>query len=162
MPVFLLPNLNRLDSMYDVAVPELTLETYINALPEECFALVRNPRLHTETVVTHDGEFGIGQRVRFESKTLGMTQVLTVEVTEFDPQHRMTDEMVTGSFRAFRHIHEFIPKDGTTLMRDTVIWTSPLGPLGRVADVVFLRQKLTRLISARNARLKAIAEVSLK
>lgn len=147
--------------MYDISVPELILETHINALPEECFALARDPRLHTKTVATHEGEFGIGQRVRFESKTLGMTQVLVVEVTEFDPPHRITDEMVTGSFRAFRHIHEFFPTGDGTLMRDTVIWTSPLGPLGRLADSLFLSRKLTRLITTRNARLKAIAEGSL-
>lgn len=136
----------------------LILETIIDAPPEICFALVRDPRLHTETVATHEGEFGIGQRVRFESKTLGMTQVLVVEVTEFDPPHRITDEMVTGSFRVFRHVHEFFPAGGGTLVRDTVTWTSPLGPLGRLADSLFLIRKLTRLITTRNARLKALAE----
>lgn len=139
-------------------MPKLILETIINAPPETCFALVRDPRLHTDTVAVHEGEFALGQRVRFESCTLGMKQVLVVEVTEFDPPHRVKDEMITGTFREFRHIHEFFPTDGGTLMRDTVTWTSPLGAIGRLADRLFLEEKLLRLISDRNARLKQLAE----
>lgn len=139
-------------------MPELILETIINAPPAECFALVRDPRLHSDTVAIHEGEFALGQRVRFESRTLGIKQVLVVEVTEFDPPHRMTDEMISGTFRAFRHIHEFLQHPAGTLMRDTVTWTSPLGPIGRLADSLFLREKLSRLITTRNTRLKQLAE----
>ncbi|MDM7922999.1 MAG: SRPBCC family protein [Pyrinomonadaceae bacterium] len=139
-------------------MPEFILETAIDAPPERCFALVRDPRLHADTIVVHEGEFGLGQRVRFESRMLGIRQLLVVEVTEFEPPHRITDEMVSGTFREFRHVHEFLPHPTGTLMRDTVIWASPLGLLGRTADELFLRKKLTRLITARNARLKQIAE----
>lgn len=144
--------------MYHNPVPELILETFVAAPPEECFALVRDPRVHTETVATYDGEFGMGQRVRFASKTLGIKQVLVVEVTEFDPPHRVTDEMTSGKFCSFRHVHEFFPQGGGTLMRDTVEWESPLGPLGRLADKLFLERKITHLVSARNSRLKSLAE----
>ena len=130
----------------------------INAPPEACFALLRDPRLHTETVARHEGAFGLGQRVRFESRTLGIRQVLVVEVTEFDPPNRLTDTIISGRFLEFRHTHEFTEHNGGTLMRDVVIWRSPLGPLGRLVDVLFLNRKLTKLITGRNLRLKALAE----
>ena len=137
---------------------ELLLELEIDAPPEACFALLRDPRLHTETAVVHEGEFALGQRVRFESRMLGLSQVMVVEVTEFDPPHRVTDTMISGTFREFRHTHEFVAFNGGTLMRDIVTWRSPLGPLGRVADRHLLRRKLRRLITGRNLRLKALAE----
>lgn len=130
----------------------------IDALPEACFALLRDPRLHTATVAVHEGDFALGQRVRFESRVLGLSQVMVVEVTEFDPPHKVTDTMISGTFREFRHTHEFVARNGGTLMRDTVIWRSPLGPLGRIADRLLLRRKLRRLITGRNLRLKALAE----
>jgi len=139
-------------------MPELRLELYIDAPPVACFALLRDPRLHTETVVSHEGPFALGQRVRFESRMLGIRQVLAVEVTEFDPPHRLTDTMISGTFREFRHAHEFIEHKDGTLMRDVVSWRSPFGPLGRLADKLFLHRKLTKLIIGRNLHLKALAE----
>ncbi len=137
---------------------ELVIETQINASAETCFDLIRDPRLHTDTVVVHEGEFALGQRVRFESRTFGVRQVLLVEVTDFDPPHRLTDTMISGTFREFRHTHEFIEHNGGTLMRDVVAWCSPFGPLGRLADTLFLHRKFTKLITGRNLRLKALAE----
>lgn len=139
---------------------ELCLELYIDARPEACFALLRDPRLHSETVVVHEGEFAFGQRVRFESSTFGVRQVLVVEVTDFDPPHRLTDTMISGTFREFRHTHEFTEHNGGTLMRDVVAWRSPLGPLGAAADALFVKARLTRLVSGRNARLKELAEAA--
>lgn len=130
----------------------------IDAPPEACFTLLRDPRLHKETVAIHEGEFALGQRVRFESRTFGIRQVLVVEVTEFDPPHRLTDTMISGTFREFHHTHEFTEHNGGTLMRDLVVWRSPLGPFGRLVDGLFLKRKLTKLITGRNLRLKALAE----
>ncbi len=141
-------------------MPELRLELLINAKPETCFALLRDPRLHTETRAFVEGELGLGQRVRFESEMLGIKQVLVVEVTEFEPGRLVTDAMVTGTFREFRHVHEFIPRRGGTLLSDIVIWRSPLGPLGAAADALFIKARLTKLVSGRNARLKELAEAA--
>ena len=43
-------------------------------------------------------------------------------------------------------------------MLDTFDYTSPLGPLGRLADILFLRQYMSRLLRRRNAYLKSEAE----
>ena len=43
-------------------------------------------------------------------------------------------------------------------MLDTFDYTSPLGLLGRLADVLFLRQYMSRLLRQRNAYLKREAE----
>ena len=141
-------------------MPTLYLETIINASATRCFDLIRDVRIHAETKgsIEVDGESGLGQTVTFNSKLFRMRQRLTVEVTQFEPPHVLVDEMTAGSFTSFKHIHEFIEQDGTTLMKDTAIWTSPFGILGRIVDKLLLENHLKALITRRNAKLKKIAE----
>ena len=144
-------------------MPSIYLETIINAPAERCFDLIRDVRVHSETngAVKSEGTFGIGQTVTFESKFFGIRQRLTVEVTEFDRPHLLVDEMTASTFKSFKHIHQFVENDGMTLMKDSVIWTSPLGILGRIVDKLLLEKHLKTLVTRRNVKLKAIAESNL-
>lgn len=146
---------------------KFVLETQINASPETCFDLMRDVRLHTETTAhtneravagVTDGMIGLGQTVTFEGTHFGMRQRLTVRVTAFERPTLFVDEMIEGRFKSFKHIHEFTPKDGGTLMRDTLEWTSPLGIIGRIVDTLLLERHLRDLVSKRNEKLKEIAE----
>ena len=148
-------------------MPQITLETLINAPAEICFDLMRDVRIHTQTTSqTHEkaiagvteGMMGLGQTVTFEGTHLGFRQRLTVKVTAFERPTLFVDEMTDGNFKAFRHVHEFTEQDGKTRMRDTLTWTSPFGILGRVVDILVLKGHLRRLVSMRNAILKKLAE----
>ncbi|MDQ3253235.1 MAG: hypothetical protein M3R15_04900 [Acidobacteriota bacterium] len=61
-------------------------------------------------------------------------------------------------FKSFRHIHEFLPHGNGTLMKDTLIWTSPLDILGKIADKLLIERHLRNLVQTRNTKLKEIAE----
>ncbi|MEQ1605968.1 MAG: SRPBCC family protein [Pyrinomonadaceae bacterium] len=148
-------------------MPQIVLETFINALAETCFDLMRDIRIHTETTANTnekavagmtDGRIGLGQTVTFEGTHFGIRQRLTVKVVEFERPRLFVDEMIEGTFKSFKHIHEFSAQGCGTLMRDTLIWTSPFGILGRVVDILLLERHLRRLVSNRNAMLKQIAE----
>ncbi len=128
---------------------------------------MRDVRIHTQTTsqtnekavagVT-DGMIGLGQTVTFEGTHFGMRQRLTVKVTAFERPTLFVDEMVEGRFKSFKHIHEFTPQNGGTLMRDTLEWTSPFGIIGRLVEGVLLEKHLHSLVSKRNQILKEIAE----
>ncbi len=148
-------------------MPMIVLETLINAPAEVCFDLMRDIRIHTETTAqtnekavdgVTDGKIGVGQTVTFEGTHFGMRQRLTVKVTEFERPRLFVDEMIEGRFRFFKHIHEFDPRPEGTLMRDTLIWTSPLGFLGTIVDKLLLESHLRDLVTKRNVKLKEIAE----
>jgi len=150
-------------------MPKIYLETPINAPAERCFDLVRDIRIHTQTTVqtsetavagVTDGMIGIGQTVTFEGRHFGVRQRLTVKVTEFDRPRAFVDEMTEGRFHSFKHIHEFVRVGDGTLMRDTIIWTSPFGILGRIVDKLLLERHLRNLVGTRNAKLKEIAEMT--
>ena len=150
-------------------MPEMVLETQINAPAEICFDLMRDIRLHTETTgqtkekaisgVT-SGKIGLGQTVTFEGNHFGIKQRLTVKVVEFERPRLFVDEMTEGVFKSFKHIHEFFPNENGVLMRDTLVWTAPLGLLGKIADKLFLENHLRRLVTKRNLKLKEIAEAT--
>lgn len=128
---------------------------------------MRDVRIHTQTTsqtnekavagVT-DGMIGLGQTVTFEGTHFGMRQRLTVKVTAFERPTLFVDEMVEGRFKSCKHIHEFTPQNGGTLMRDTLEWTSPFGIIGRLVDGLLLEKHLHALVSKRNQILKEIAE----
>jgi len=148
-------------------MPAILIETQIHAPAERCFDLMRDIRIHTETTAqtnekadagVTDGMIGIGQTVTFEGTHFGLKQRLTVEVTEFERPHLFVDEMTEGNFRSFKHIHEFVRVRSGTLMRDTLIWTSPFGILGRIIDKLALERHLRNLVTTRNKKLKEIAE----
>ncbi len=152
-------------------MPRIVLETQINAPAEICFDLMRDIRLHAETIsqtnekavagVTN-GKIGLGQTVTFEGVHFGIRQRLTVKVVEFERPRLFVDEMTEGVFKSFKHIHEFFPNENGVLMRDTLIWTAPLGFLGKIADKLFLENHLRRLVTKRNLKLKEIAEASYR
>ncbi len=150
-------------------MPKIVLETVIMASAETCFDLMRDIRIHTETTAqtnekvvagVTDGMIGLGQTVTFEGTHFGMRQRLKVKVIEFERPWLFVDEMIEGKFSAFKHIHEFEPIAEGTLMRDTLIWNSPFGVLGKIIDKLLLERHLRSLVSGRNARLKAIAETA--
>lgn len=151
-------------------MPKITLETEINAPAEICFDLMRDIRVHTETTMktgeravagVTDGLIGLGQTVTFEGTHFGIRQKLTVKVVEFDRPRLFVDEMTEGSFKSFKHTHEFVTTSQGTLMRDTLVWRSPFGILGSIIDKFLLKRHLRELVRKRNAQLKNIAESSL-
>ena len=139
-------------------MPTIVLETLIHARAEECFDLMRDRRIQVEPLPAIFGEFGIGQTVTFKSKNLWIEQPLTVKVTEFERPTLFVDEITEGIFRSFKHIHEFLFVENGTLMRDTLIWETPFGIIGKLVDKLVLERHFTNLVSTRNAKLKQIAE----
>ena len=147
----------------------IRLETKIDAPPARCFDLARDVELHQQsTAATHEraiagvtsGKLGLNDSVTWQATHFGLQLRLTSRITEFDAPRRFVDEMVKGPFRRLRHVHEFQPVAGGTLMIDAFDYLAPLGILGRIADVVVLNHYLRRFLEERNAVLKRIAEAS--
>jgi ligand-binding SRPBCC domain-containing protein len=148
-------------------MPVIILRTRVAAPPARCFDLARDVDLHQRSTAASrervvggvtTGLVGAGDQVTWEATHFGVRQRLTSRVTEFDPPNRFVDEMVRGAFARFRHEHQFLAVEGGTEMVDIFDYTSPLGPLGRLADGLFLRRYMTTLLRDRNAYLKRAAE----
>lgn len=67
-------------------------------------------------------------------------------------------ELVAGPLPRLLHSTVLTGTGAGTLVTDTIDWTSPLGPLGRVADVVLLRSLVLDALRARADRVRTRAE----
>lgn len=150
-------------------MPIIRLQTWIRAPISRCFDLARDLDLHSQSAAqtrerivggVNPGLIGPGEIVTFEGVHFGIRQRLTSKVIAFDPPYLFVDEMVHGAFKRFRHTHQFAEMNGGTLMEDTFDYTSPLGLLGRIADLLFLERYMYRFLERRNAYLKQVAEAT--
>ena len=151
-------------------MPTIRLETIVEAPVEVCFDLSVDVDVHQRSVavtgeravagVVTSGRMVLGDEVTWEARHLGKTRRLTSRITEYDRPHRFVDEMVAGAFKSFRHEHSFKAVKAGTQMIDVLQYRSPLGLLGRVADLLFLRRYMRSLLSMRNRHIKAAAEAA--
>ena len=148
-------------------MPALTLVTEIRAPIERVFDLSRSIDLHQASMTGRDetavagvtsGLIGLGESVTWRARHFGVVQRLTSRITALERPHHFRDAMVSGVFARFDHDHHFAPIPGGTRMTDVFDYTSPLGPLGRLADAIFLARYMRALLDERNRVIKEVAE----
>jgi ligand-binding SRPBCC domain-containing protein len=152
-------------------MPLIELTTAIAAPVERVFDLSRSIDLHMDSTAgtgeravagVTSGLIGMGQEVTWRARHFGVWQTLTVRITAFEPPFHFADTMLRGAFRRMEHHHYFEPiapaTGGGTLMRDVFDYASPLGVLGRIADVLFLERYMRSFLMERNRVIRAAAE----
>ena len=146
---------------------EFVLERVVAAPPAVVFTAALDPGLHLrsmarygETIVEEPagGVFGEGSTVTWRARHFGIPFRLRSTVYDIDAPHGFRDRQISGPFASFWHEHVFEEHPQGTLMRDTIRFHSPFGPLGRLVDRVVLREYMRRLIEERNDQLAAEAE----
>lgn len=148
-------------------MPTIYLSTFIRATPGVTFDLSRSIDLHQlstkqtqETAIAGrmSGLIELGESVTWRAKHFGFFQELTSKITAFEKPGSFTDEMVSGAFKSFKHIHKFESIDNGTNMIDIFSYVSPFGILGRIADYFFLKKYMEKLLMNRNLIIKQHAE----
>ncbi|MEO0331026.1 MAG: SRPBCC family protein [Bacteroidota bacterium] len=104
------------------------------------------------------GLMQLNEEVTWRAKHLGIWFIMTVRMTNYDRPYYFCDEMVSGPFQSMEHQHYFEELDGSTLMTDKFYFISPLGILGRWANVAVLKNHFTKLLLTRNEAIKTFAE----
>jgi ligand-binding SRPBCC domain-containing protein len=146
---------------------QVTSSILIIATRERCFDLARDMKTHAETMrqsnerivsAPESGVLRLGDEVTFEAVHFGIRQRLTSKIVEFDRPDSFTDEMQKGAFKSLRHTHQFVAESAGTKMIDTLEIEAPLGPLGWIAERVFLRRYMKQLIEQRGRELKQLVE----
>lgn len=123
------------------------------------FDLSRSVDIHVESMAhtnerpiagVKTGCMGMDDWVTWQAQHLGFTWKLTSLITEFDPPHSFSDEMVQGPFKMMVHRHTFSEEGGKTVMRDEFEYEAPMGVLGKLANRIFLNAYLKKLLNERN------------
>ena len=106
------------------------------------------------------GLISLHETVTWRAKHFGVWQKLTSQITGFKSPDYFADEMVEGAFKRFKHEHFFQEEGGLTVMKDVFDYNAPLGILGKLADVLFLKKYMTKLLEQRNKIIKEFAETN--
>jgi ligand-binding SRPBCC domain-containing protein len=141
----------------------LTREQRLPRPPEEVFAFFGDA-LNLEAItppwlgfrVTTPGPIAMapGTLIEYRLRLHGVPIRWRTTIAVWDPPHRFVDVQLSGPYRMWHHTHEFTPApgpDGGTLMRDTVRYALPLGPLGEAAHRLLVRGDLERIFDFRRA-----------
>src|SRR5690606_38489731 len=140
-------------------MPRIKLKTEIQAPIELVFDLSRSIDLHkistrhtNETAIAGkvSGLIELNEFVTWKAKHFGVYQTLTSKITEFDRPRYFVDEMVKGAFKRFRHEHHFSFESQHTFMHDIFEYKARLGLIGKLADALFLKKYMIRLLEKRN------------
>ena len=94
-----------------------------------------------------------------------------VRITEFVWNSHFCDEQLSGPFASWKHRHEIVSEireDASndpvcgTLITDEMEFSLPLGPLGRMADAIFVRRQMEATFAYRQQRLEEILPVAAR
>ncbi|NNE69903.1 MAG: SRPBCC family protein, partial [Rhodothermales bacterium] len=73
----------------------------------------------------------------------------------WEPGRRFVDSQLQGPYSSWWHEHRFVPDGDGTLMTDTVYYAAPAGPLGGVANALFVGDELRKVFGYRSAVVRA-------
>ena len=97
-----------------------------------------------------------GTLIEYRLRLHGVPINWLTRIEVWEPPNRFVDAQVRGPYKAWHHTHSFEPDGGGTLMRDTVGYALPFGPLGEVARRAFVARDLVRIFDFRREAVEAV------
>jgi ligand-binding SRPBCC domain-containing protein len=94
------------------------------------------------------------------SPIAGIPMNWVTEITHVDHMHFFVDEQRFGPYAFWHHQHIFRATAGGTEMTDIVHYKVPLGPLGLLADWLFVRRQVQSIFDFRTKKLEALFPVN--
>lgn len=123
----------------------------------EALRLLTPPNRKVE-VLGDQTEVVEGSVHRIRVRQFGVPILWVAKITEVRPPHEFVDVALKSPFKSWTHRHQFFPHEEGTLVRDVIDYELPLGPLGRLADRLFVRRDLERLFAYRHEVTKRTLE----
>lgn len=97
-----------------------------------------------------DGNIYEGMEIDYTvSPLLGIPLKWKTRILKVEFQKSFTDFQAKGPYKLWNHFHEFIPNGNGVLMKDTVDYELPLGFLGTIAHIIFVKNKLKAIFNYR-------------
>jgi ligand-binding SRPBCC domain-containing protein len=113
------------------------------------------PWLGFRVVTPRPIDMRAGALIEYRLKLRGVPLRWRTRIAVWDPPRRFVDVQLSGPYRLWHHTHDFEPGGGGTLMRDTVRYALPLGPLGAVAHALVVRRDLAAIFDFRSEAVRA-------
>ena len=144
-------------------VYQLRREQWLNLSREELFPFfadagnleaITPPWLGFRILTPRPIEMAAGTLIDYSLRLHGIPLRWRTKITRWNPPFDFVDEQLSGPYRLWRHLHEFETHGDRTLMRDTVDYALPLGPLGQLAHWAWVRRDLDKIFDYRFAKVE--------
>ena len=125
---------------------------------EELFAFFADPSnleaitppwLNFRIVTPMPVQMGAGTLLDYRLRLFKVPFGWRTRIEAWDPPRRFRGVQIEAPYATWYSRHEFEERDGGTLMRDTVRYAVPCGPLGAAARVLLVRRWLDRIFDFR-------------
>jgi ligand-binding SRPBCC domain-containing protein len=97
-----------------------------------------------------------GTLIEYRLKLHGVPINWLTRIETWEPPHRFVDVQIRGPYKLWHHTHSFEPAPDGTLMRDTVRYALPFGPLGELARRAFVERDLRRIFDFRQTAVQGM------
>ena len=111
------------------------------------------PWLRFQVLTPTPIEMRTGTLIAYRMRLRGVPVSWLTRIESWEPQVRFIDTQLRGPYRLWHHTHSFEASAQGTLMRDRVRYELPLGPLGGLAHIAFVRGELERIFDYRSAKI---------
>ena len=147
-------------------IPRLRREQFIPADPTRVWEFFATPVNLNELTpaslrfrILHElpGRMFAGQIIRYQISPLpGIWLQWVTEITEIEEGVRFIDEQRTGPYKIWRHEHRFVREPGGVRMVDEVSYEIGWGPLGWLAEKLWVARQLRQIFDYRARRVTEI------
>jgi ligand-binding SRPBCC domain-containing protein len=126
----------------------------------EFFSRARNlealtpPWMRFEVLAPEPIEMRAGTLIEYRLRVHHVPLRWTSRIEEWQPRRGFVDVQVRGPYRLWHHTHGFEPHPQGTLIRDSVHYELPFGPLGRLAHAALVRRDLARVFEYRQEQVQ--------
>lgn len=136
------------------------LESYqfIDKPLEEVFNFFSNPH-NLKKITPHDINFRVIEMTteKIQKDTIIEYRLNKYEIpmkwksliSEWNPPYKFVDIQEYGPYKYWHHTHQFIPIKNGTIIVDKVNYTLPLGPLGDIANFLFVKKDIQNIFNFR-------------
>lgn len=147
----------RLHSLKRVQVLPITLEKAWDFFSDPAnLATITPPRMGFHILSEHRPDrMYAGQLIEYRvSPLLGIPLHWVTEITQVVEGKYFIDEQRFGPYSLWHHQHHFREVEGGVEMTDIVHYKIPLGLIGRLANIFFVRRKLESIFNYRYEKVR--------
>ena len=137
---------------------ELTKKQLINSSMENVFNFFSKPE-NLKTITPEKLSFNIltptpinmgnGTVIDYTIKLFGIPIHWRTLITNYNPPYEFVDEQIKGPYNFWHHTHKFKQVDGGVEISDRVIYSIPMGIIGRVLHFIWIKRDLEKIFSHR-------------
>ncbi len=150
--------LEHLCSDYDQGVHQLQFHQWIPETTEKTFDffctaknlnLITPESLNFKIISVSDDSLQSGTTLDYQIKIHGFPVKWKTLIQDWKPPHMFSDIQTRGPYSKWYHTHTFEPMHHGTMMTDTISYKIPLGPLGKLAEKLFVKKDLLNIFEYR-------------